>query len=131
MRHDRFYFDDGNTIFLVRFSPSDAPRVDLGVATMYDPLIPPTKVEDTLFNVHRSILTHNSPIFEDMFSIPSGEGEADDKPILLESTSSLGFASLLSCLYPRYVQRQHPRVSAGENDPLLILRFTYQHCRKD
>ncbi|EPS96614.1 hypothetical protein FOMPIDRAFT_1053109 [Fomitopsis schrenkii] len=75
IRHNRFYFDDGNAIF---------------------------RVEDTLFKVHRSILTRNSPIFEDMFCIQSEEleGETDENPILLESTSSLGFASLLACIHP-------------------------------
>ena len=95
IRHDRYYFDDGNTIFRVRSPPA--------LASHHTQIVPILQVEDILFSVHRSILTQHSPIFEDMFCIQSGEGESDEKPILLEGTSSLGFASLLACLYPRYV----------------------------
>lgn len=69
-RHDRFYFNDGNIIFLV---------------------------EDKLFKVHRYFLVRESPVFLDMFSMESDEGQSDDMPILLERTKSLGFASLLAC----------------------------------
>ncbi|KAH9915882.1 uncharacterized protein B0H18DRAFT_1124563 [Fomitopsis serialis] len=72
-KHDRFYFDDGNAIFLV---------------------------EETLFNVHRYFLKRDSPVFQDMFSMHSDEGRTDDNPILLEGTKSADFACLLACLYP-------------------------------
>jgi len=75
-RHDRFYFDDGNTIFLV---------------------------EETLFNVHRYFLKRDSPVFQDMFSMHSDEGRTDDKPILLGGTKSVDFACLLACLYPSFI----------------------------
>ncbi|KAH9833508.1 uncharacterized protein C8Q71DRAFT_187788 [Rhodofomes roseus] len=75
-KHDRFYFDDGNVIFLV---------------------------EETLFNIHRYFLKRDSPVFQDMFSMHSDEGRSDDSPILLEGTKSVDFACLLACLYPRSV----------------------------
>ncbi|KAH9915884.1 uncharacterized protein B0H18DRAFT_1039567 [Fomitopsis serialis] len=75
-RHDQFYFDDGNIIFLV---------------------------EDKVFKVHRYFLVRESPVFRDMFSMESDEGQSDDKPVLLEGTNSLGFASLLACFYPRII----------------------------
>ncbi|KAH9833512.1 uncharacterized protein C8Q71DRAFT_860308 [Rhodofomes roseus] len=75
-RHERYYFDDGNVIFLV---------------------------EDTLYNVHRYFLKRDSPVFQTMFSQPSGtsgEGESDDNPITLEGIKSADFANFLSCIYP-------------------------------
>ncbi|EPS96611.1 hypothetical protein FOMPIDRAFT_1099659, partial [Fomitopsis schrenkii] len=76
-RHERFYFDDGNVIFLV---------------------------EDTLFNVHRYFLKRESPVFRDMFALTpdadAPEGSSDEHPIVLEGTKSLDFACLLACLYP-------------------------------
>ncbi|KAH9833505.1 uncharacterized protein C8Q71DRAFT_187015 [Rhodofomes roseus] len=75
-RHERFYFDDGNVVFLV---------------------------EETLFNVHRYFLKRESPFFQEMFSMKSDEGRTDDNPILLEGTKSQEFACLLACLYPRTV----------------------------
>ncbi|KAH9833511.1 uncharacterized protein C8Q71DRAFT_187066 [Rhodofomes roseus] len=76
-RHERFYFKDGNVVFLVG---------------------------DTLFNVHRYFFERDSPIFQTMFSQPSGkpgEGESDENPILLEGIESGDFAHFLSCLYPK------------------------------
>ncbi|KZT72454.1 hypothetical protein DAEQUDRAFT_705618 [Daedalea quercina L-15889] len=79
-RHDRFYFEDGNVIFLV---------------------------EDVLFKIHRYFLHRESPVFQDMFSFNSemDEGKSDDKPILLEGTKSLEFACLLACFYPRSIAK--------------------------
>ncbi|EPS96615.1 hypothetical protein FOMPIDRAFT_52962 [Fomitopsis schrenkii] len=97
-RHGRFYFDDGNVIFLVRLlgcfalDGSRLTRVSL-------------QVENTLFNVHRYFLKRESSVFRDMFmSTPDSdapEGSSDEHPIVLEGTSSLGFSSLLTCFYPR------------------------------
>jgi len=74
-RHERYYFDDGNVIFLA---------------------------EDTLFNVHRYFLQRDSPVFQAMFSQPStsGEGKSDDNPIVLEGTKSADLSCFLSCMYP-------------------------------
>ncbi|KAH9927823.1 uncharacterized protein B0H18DRAFT_1002395 [Fomitopsis serialis] len=73
--HERYYFDDGNVIFLA---------------------------ENTLFSVHRYFLQRDSPIFQAMFSRPSssGEGKSDDNPIVLEGTKSADLSCFLSCLYP-------------------------------
>ncbi|EPT02410.1 hypothetical protein FOMPIDRAFT_1094708, partial [Fomitopsis schrenkii] len=75
-RHEQYYFDDGNVVF---------------------------RVEDTLFNVHRFFFKRDSLVFQTMFAQPSatpGEGESDDKPILLESIKSADFACFLACVYP-------------------------------
>lgn len=61
------------------------------------------QVEDTLFNVHRFFFKRDSLVFQTMFAQPSatpGEGESDDKPILLESIKSADFACFLACVYP-------------------------------
>lgn len=75
-RHRRFYFDDGNVIF---------------------------RVEDTLFKVHRYFLQRDSPVFKDMFSLPTGtapvHGSSDDLPIDLQTIKALDFERFLSVLY--------------------------------
>ncbi|KAI0733744.1 hypothetical protein C8Q72DRAFT_761282, partial [Fomitopsis betulina] len=75
--HERFYFDDGNVVFLV---------------------------EETLFNVHRYFLKRESPVFRDMFTFTPDsdghEGSSNEHPVVLEGTKSLDFACLLACLYP-------------------------------
>lgn len=75
-RHERFHFDDGNVIF---------------------------RVEDTLFKVHRYFLQRDSPVFKDMFSLPTGtapvHGSSDDLPIDLQTIKALDFERFLSVLY--------------------------------
>ena len=50
-----------------------------------------------------------SPVFETMFSLPSGdgaatvEGQADDNPINLDGYKPEDFEALLRLLYPTYV----------------------------
>ncbi|KAF5320980.1 hypothetical protein D9619_001579 [Psilocybe cf. subviscida] len=78
-RHPRFYFPDGNVVFLV---------------------------EDVLFNVHRYFFQRDSPVFSAMFSLPKPEaderpeGEDDEKPIVLSNISKKDFERLLVILYP-------------------------------
>ncbi|KIP10179.1 hypothetical protein PHLGIDRAFT_11426 [Phlebiopsis gigantea 11061_1 CR5-6] len=62
------------------------------------------RVQDTLFRVHRFLLSRDSSAFEDMFSMPRcgnspKEGHSDEEPILLESENVDDFAELLSILY--------------------------------
>ncbi|KAG5732358.1 hypothetical protein E4T56_gene11540 [Termitomyces sp. T112] len=62
-------------------------------------LIPVTlKIEDTLFRIPRFILMSNSPIFQDMFAIPQGEGgttqiegSRDTNPIILDHVDKMTF----------------------------------------
>ncbi|KIJ51396.1 hypothetical protein M422DRAFT_158628 [Sphaerobolus stellatus SS14] len=78
-RHKTYYFDNDQVIFLA---------------------------EDTLFNVHKSILSRHSPVFRDMFEMPPTvdvEGSFDSNPIRLENVKALDFERLLSILYPTTV----------------------------
>ncbi|KDQ17865.1 hypothetical protein BOTBODRAFT_171575 [Botryobasidium botryosum FD-172 SS1] len=78
-RDHKYYFEDGNIILLV---------------------------EDTLFNVHRSLLAQDSSIFGSTFSLPVSqttssdlEGSSDDSPFLLPGESAENFRLLLMALY--------------------------------
>lgn len=94
--HERFYFDDGNVVFLVRLLGS--LRIRQCTAD------PGEQVEETLFNVHRYFLKRESPVFRDMFTFTPDsdghEGSSNEHPVVLEGTKSLDFACLLACLYP-------------------------------
>ncbi|EAU90792.2 hypothetical protein CC1G_09269 [Coprinopsis cinerea okayama7 len=64
------------------------------------------KVEGTLFKVPRYKFQELSPVFADMFSLPSVgpvgtvEGQSDENPIVLEGYAMKDFERLLSILYP-------------------------------
>jgi hypothetical protein len=62
------------------------------------------KVENTLYRVHRGVLIQKSPIFRDMFALPSAEnqqpeGTHQDNPIFLEQVTSEEFDDLLQWIY--------------------------------
>ncbi|PCH35735.1 hypothetical protein WOLCODRAFT_107761 [Wolfiporia cocos MD-104 SS10] len=102
-RHERFYLSDGNVVFLV---------------------------EDTLFRVHRYFFLHGSKVFEDMFSMPSPQGEdfegnSDHRPIYLEGTSCIDFARFLSIFYPRSVCKPDPEAT-DEWASVLALAVKWQ-----
>ena len=100
-RHERFYLEDGNVIFLVRYSHMfSAPK---GPSSSSKPYL---KVEKTLFKIHRYFLQRDSPIFQDMFALPppsdsdgGAEGMSDERPIQLEGTLSLDFERFLTIFY--------------------------------
>ncbi|KAJ7647890.1 hypothetical protein FB45DRAFT_734421 [Roridomyces roridus] len=76
--HPRFFFPDGNIIFLV---------------------------ETTLYRVHRYFFERDSVIFATMFTLPSvagerPEGEVVENPIILEGVNALDFDRFLAVLYP-------------------------------
>ncbi|KAJ7750099.1 hypothetical protein DFH07DRAFT_1062211 [Mycena maculata] len=78
IEHPRFFFHDGNVIFLV---------------------------EKTLYRVHRYFFERDSAIFASMFTLPSAagerpEGEAVENPIVLEGITALDFDRFLAILYP-------------------------------
>ena len=64
-------------------------------------------MEDTLYNLHRSLLERHSPIFREMFLVPqpdgSTEGLSEDHPIMLSGICAINFTRLLWLLYPPYV----------------------------
>jgi len=60
-------------------------------------------VENTLFNVHRTILSKDSSSFSSMFSLPQGdkpaEGQSDDNPVILVGDTVPQFRNFLWALY--------------------------------
>ncbi|KIY46747.1 hypothetical protein FISHEDRAFT_46717 [Fistulina hepatica ATCC 64428] len=77
VRDDKYYFEDGSCIL---------------------------QVEDTLFNVHRTILSKDNSSFSTMFSLPQGEdnvgeGKSDDNPIVLAGDTVSEFRHFLWALY--------------------------------
>ncbi|KAJ3825467.1 hypothetical protein F5880DRAFT_238888 [Lentinula raphanica] len=76
LRDPSYYFEDGSCILLV---------------------------QDTLFNVHRSLLSRDSSSFSTMFTLPQGshdvEGQSDDNPIVLGGDKPSEFRHFLWALY--------------------------------
>ncbi|KAH9480809.1 hypothetical protein JR316_0007409 [Psilocybe cubensis] len=76
VRDERYYFEDGSCVLLV---------------------------QDTLFNVHRSILSNDSSSFSTMFSLPQGgqdvEGRSDANPIVLIGDTPEEFRHFIWALY--------------------------------
>ncbi|KAF9262674.1 hypothetical protein L218DRAFT_867238 [Marasmius fiardii PR-910] len=78
-KHPRFFFPDGNVIFLV---------------------------ENILYKVHRYFFQRDSGIFDAMFSLPPPqdgkrpEGEDESNPIVLLGVESNDFDRLLTLFYP-------------------------------
>ncbi|KAL0961398.1 hypothetical protein HGRIS_006349 [Hohenbuehelia grisea] len=59
-------------------------------------------VEDTLFNVHRTILSKDSSSFSAMFSLPqaqTSEGRSDNNPIIIHGDTAAEFRDFLWALY--------------------------------
>ncbi|KAI5122318.1 hypothetical protein M0805_002485 [Coniferiporia weirii] len=81
LRHDEYYIPSGDIVF---------------------------KVEDTLFRVHRYFFERDSPVFEDMLSLPQSsdnalEGVSDENPIRLPQVTATEFAHFLWVFYnPKY-----------------------------
>ncbi|EGN98574.1 hypothetical protein SERLA73DRAFT_110132 [Serpula lacrymans var. lacrymans S7.3] len=61
------------------------------------------RIENTLFNVHRTILSVDTSSFGSMFSLPQGdkqeEGTSDDNPIVLQGDTAEEFRNFLWSLY--------------------------------
>ncbi|KAF9478099.1 hypothetical protein BDN70DRAFT_895954 [Pholiota conissans] len=79
IRHSRFYFPDGNIIFLL---------------------------DNVLFKVHRYFFQRDSPVFSAMFTLPhperdTAEGEMDEKPVKLTGFTPTDFERFLTLLYPK------------------------------
>ncbi|ETW81502.1 hypothetical protein HETIRDRAFT_238605, partial [Heterobasidion irregulare TC 32-1] len=95
-RDDEFYMSDGSCIILV---------------------------ENTLFNVHRTILSKDSSSFGTMFTLPQGdnmaEGMSDGNPIILSGDSAQAFKNFLWALYALPHELIHIQSTSG-NLPRLI-----------
>ena len=57
------------------------------------------QAEDTLFRVHRSVLSRHSKVFQDMFSIPQPTGQHEDCPVIQVSDEAVDMSIILSILY--------------------------------
>ncbi|KAG8735963.1 hypothetical protein FRC10_009952 [Ceratobasidium sp. 414] len=94
-RHAKYYFEDGNVVFLVRTPLTGGPAVAhrLGFSPTND---------NTLFRLHRSILKRNSVFFNDMFEynhVPTKNEDGEKHPIdgsSDETPIQLGGAPLLT-----------------------------------
>ncbi|KAF9013174.1 hypothetical protein BDQ17DRAFT_1342923, partial [Cyathus striatus] len=105
LRDSDYYFPDGNVIF---------------------------KVEDTLFKVHKSILSKDSTFFKDLFSVPqpetSDEGSTDDNPIPLSGDTAKEFHALLWSLYalPAEIFNESNQPNAERFGDIACMAHKYQ-----
>lgn len=94
-RHQTYYLEDGNIVFLVRaFNHYGVPTLTWI-----------SQVERHLFCIHRYFLKA-SPVFREMLAPDSpisqnSEGDSDDNPIILEGVTSLDFERLLWVFYKK------------------------------
>jgi hypothetical protein len=61
-----------------------------------------SQVENTVYNVHRSILAQKSTVFKDMFALPDTphpQGSDETNPIILEDVTCQEFDDLLEWIY--------------------------------
>ncbi|KAI3618218.1 hypothetical protein WG66_005777 [Moniliophthora roreri] len=97
LKHDpKYYFEDGSCVLLV---------------------------QDTLFNVHRTMLSKDNSSFGTMFTLPQGsaeaEGRSDDNPIILTGDKPSEFRHFLWALYA-IPPELHQVTSPGADITLLI-----------
>ncbi|CAE6501460.1 unnamed protein product [Rhizoctonia solani] len=99
-RDPDYYFEDGNTILLI---------------------------QDVLFKVHRSLLKAQSQVFEDMFTLPSGdtandvEGTSDEHPIAIPQVKSPRFRNLLKIIYSPASSGFHASLQFNDDKPYSYL----------
>jgi len=97
VRHDEYYTQDGDVIFLVR-SRSLSCIQDTNAS----------KVGNKLFKIHKRVLMRSeASTFATMFSLPRSsqtegqtEGQTDENPIVLEGDTLEDFEGLMRILYP-------------------------------
>lgn len=95
VRHPTFYFPDGDIILA-------APTI-MSHCSHTGPHVSP--VPEQLFRLHRFMLIHHSPVFADIFTLPTPtESTAADElydgvPIVQMSDRADDLASLLNVLY--------------------------------
>ncbi|KZT73942.1 hypothetical protein DAEQUDRAFT_661722 [Daedalea quercina L-15889] len=87
------------------------------------------RVENTLFRVHRFLLARDSSVFQDMFTLPTGEekddatyeGFSDEQPIRLYSESVENFRIFLSVLYALPDELHAYRTATADISRLLTI----------
>ncbi|KAJ7246906.1 hypothetical protein B0H12DRAFT_1235399 [Mycena haematopus] len=90
------------------------------------------RVENTLFKIHRAFLTHFSPIFETMFDLPVGmgnaEGSTDDLPIVLDGEQATDFRAALKCIYASPIQIQIDGITIDALPEIISLtKFAHKY----
>jgi hypothetical protein len=108
-RDQTYYFADGNTVILA---------------------------EDTLFRVHRTVLSREGTVFDGLFTIHDHfvgdvssaellrrEGESDDNPIRMEGDSSDEVKALLWSLYALYVPSVCPFIATTTYNTTDHMRY--------
>jgi hypothetical protein len=91
-QHKRFYFEDGNITFLVRYLRRNT----------YALLISRIQVDGILYRLHRYFFCRDSKIFVTRLSrLPAQEGSESSLPVIsLENVKSKDLDAFLSVLYP-------------------------------
>ncbi|KAF7374024.1 BTB domain-containing protein [Mycena sanguinolenta] len=88
------------------------------------------RVENTLFKIHKFLLTHNSTVFDSMFDLPVGmdqpEGSSEEFPIVLEGDKAEDFRAVLKYLYAPPVQTQIQDITTAAL-PEIISVVTFAH----
>lgn len=95
-RHEKYYIPSGDVVFLV----------SRALLHVYAFTQTSSQVEDIIFRVHRYFFLRDSPVFRDMFSLPTPpepgtnvEGASDENPISLPQVTSKEFAHFLWLFY--------------------------------
>ncbi|KEP50078.1 BTB/POZ domain protein [Rhizoctonia solani 123E] len=97
----------------------------------------PSKVENTLFNVHKYQLA-KSEIFSDMFKLPKAEedgpeeGSSPEHPIVMKGVAASDFAALLTFLYANQFSGDQPTPEVALIIPAFRLAhmFSFSELRK-
>ena len=93
-QHKRFFFEDGNITFLVRFTFEENNAC-------HDLLISRIQVDGILYRVHRYFLCRDSKVFKTRISrLPAQEDGSSLPVISLENVKSKDIDAFLSVLYP-------------------------------
>ncbi|KAH8109236.1 hypothetical protein DFH11DRAFT_1813500 [Phellopilus nigrolimitatus] len=83
------------------------------------------RVEDTLFHVHRSILSRDSSSFSTLFTLPQGHqkcgGSTDEDPIILTGDTVHRFKDFLWAMYA--MPHDTKRILDAQNDVLKLLNI--------
>ncbi|KAI0761870.1 hypothetical protein BC629DRAFT_1597177 [Irpex lacteus] len=77
------------------------------------------QVELTLYRLHRDILSKFSEAFEDILSLPGGEGRSDEKAFVLETIKQTDFDCLMGWIYEADLRHTPPGGSEH-------IHFTYE-----
>lgn len=82
--HSSLYLDDGNVCLTSGLPDSPSPR--------------------TVFRVHKSLLARHSPVFRDMFALPTdvgGQDQYEGLPLVVMQDHTDDIEALLLALYDR------------------------------